>query len=286
MWSVERTPGRVGSRRQRFCYAQRGRESAATNEIYGGRDPREVALYGPREAAACLNIPESTLLRWTTGHLDVGPVLTVTPDQRRLSFFNLLEAFVLDELRRRSRFSLQQLRLLIDELRREYPDLTYPLAQVDVSVTKEMPRPLYDVTSASGARFEKSAKRRSRAQLYTQVEGRPLISVSDRGRNLVLTEVLRDFLKRVEKRPVEGIVRLYPFITRDRDPDGPRTVAVDPVIAFGKPVISGTGIPTAAVYQLFNAGDSIQEIAEEYDREPGEIETAIRYESVRAKRAA
>lgn len=259
---------------------------AAENLIYGGRDPREIPLYGPRDAAACLNIPESTLLRWTTGHLGVGPVLTVERNQHRLSFFNLLEAFVLDELRRRSRFSLQQLRLLIDELRREYPDLKYPLAQVDVSVTKELPKRVCDVTSPSGMKFAKSPRRRSRAQLYTQVDGEPLVSISDRGRNLVLTDVLRDFLKRVEKRPAEGIVRLYPFITKDRDPDGPKTVVVDPVVAFGKLVIAGTGIPTAAVYQLFNAGDSIQEIAEEYDRESNDIEAAIRYESVRAKRAA
>ncbi len=112
------------------------------------------------------------------------------------------------------------------------------------------------------------------------------MNVSGRGRNLVFVQVLRDFLKRVEQRPVEGIVRLYPFITKDRNPDSPRTVAVDPTVAFGKPVIAGTGIPTGAVYQLFNAGDEIREIAEEYDRDPSEIEAAIRYESVRARRAA
>jgi len=204
---------------------------ATSTDLYAGKDPRDAPVYGPREAAACLNIPESTLLRWTTGHLGVAPVLTVERGQRRLSFFNLLEAFVLDDLRRRSQFSLQELR-------------------------------------------------------HTRIADAPLVNVSARGRNLVLTEVLRDFLKRVEKRPVEGIVRLYPFITKDRNPDGPKTVAVDQTVAFGKPVIDGTGIPTAAVYQLFNAGDGIREIAEEYDRDPSEIEAAIRYESVRAKRAA
>jgi uncharacterized protein (DUF433 family) len=225
-------------------------------DLYGGRDPRELPVYGPREAAACLNIPESTLLHWVSGHLGVGPVLTVDQGQRRLSFFNLLEAFVIDELRRRSRFSLQ-------ELRREY-----------------------DIVSESGVRYQKEPKRGSRAELFTRVAGEPLVNVSGRGRNLVLTEVLQDFLKRVEKRPVEGIVRLYPFITKDRNPDSAKTVAVDPTVAFGKPVIAGTGIPTAAIYQLFNAGDEIREIAEEYDRDPSEIEAAIRYESVRAKRAA
>jgi uncharacterized protein (DUF433 family) len=259
---------------------------ATSIDLYGGRDPRELPVYGPREAAACLNIPESTLLRWATGYSGVGPVLTVDIDQRRLSFFNLLEAFVIDELRRRSRFSLQELRHIIDELRAEYPQFRYPLAQVDVSVTKHVSVHDYGVVSTSGKRFKKTPGGKPRAELFTQAPGEPLINVSGRGRNLVLTEVLRDFLKRVEKRPVEGIVRLYPFITKDRDPDAPRTVAVDPTVAFGKPVIAGTGIPTAAIYQLFNAGDGIREIAEEYDRETSEIEAAIRYESVRAKRAA
>jgi uncharacterized protein (DUF433 family) len=260
--------------------------AASSMDVYGGRDPRELPVYGPREAAACLNIPESTLLRWTTGSLGVGPVLTVEHEQRRLSFFNLLEAFVLDELRRRSRFSLQELRHVIDELRSEYPQFRYPLAQVDVSVAKGTPPREYEVVSPSGNRFQKPQKRRPRPELFTQAPGEPLVNVSGRGRNLVLDEVLRDFLKRVDKRPAEGIVRLYPFITKDRDPEGPKTVAVDPTIAFGKPVITGTGIPTAAVYQLFTAGDEIRAIAEEYDRDPREIEAAIRYESVRAKRAA
>ncbi|HYI12757.1 MAG TPA: DUF433 domain-containing protein [Thermoanaerobaculia bacterium] len=259
---------------------------AKSIDLYGGRDPRELPVYGPREAAACLNIPESTLLHWTTGHLDVGPVLTVDEGQRRLSFFNLLEAFVVDELRRRSRFSLQELRRIIDELRAEYPQLRYPLAEVEVSVTKELPAPRYDAVSASGIRFQKAEKRRGRAELFTQVAGEPLVNISGRGRHLVLTQVLQDFLKRVEKRPAEGIVRLYPFITKDRNPDAPKTIALDPTVAFGKPVITGTGIPTAAIYQLFTAGDEIREIAEEYDRDPSEIEAAIRYESVRAKRAA
>lgn len=259
---------------------------AKSLDLYGGRDPRELPVYGPREAAACLNIPESTLLHWTGGHLGVSPVLTVDEGQRRLSFFNLLEAFVIDELRRRSRFSLQELRRVIDELRAEYPHLRYPLAEVEVSVAKDNPRHESHAVSESGIHFQKKSKRRTRTELFTQIPGAPLVNVSGRGRNLVLTEVLRDFLRRVEKRPIEGIVRLYPFITKDRNPEAPRTIAVDPAVAFGKPVIAGTGIPTAAIYQLFTAGDGIREIAEEYDRDPSEIEAAIRYESVRAKRAA
>jgi uncharacterized protein (DUF433 family) len=255
-------------------------------DLYRGRDPREVPLYGARDAAACLNLPEKTILNWIVGHAAFRSVLTVETGQRQLSFYNLLEAFVLSELRRRSHYSLQSLRGLMTELRAEYPAIKYPLAGVEVQVVAERFSERHTVQSPSGKLYQTAEKRRPRPELFTQTDSSPLISVSDKGRRLVLVNVVRDFLQRVDKTPVEGIVRLYPFITKDHSPDADKTIAVDPRVAFGKPVIAGTGIPTAAVYQLFNAGDRIEDIAEEYDRDPSEIEAAVRYESVRAKRAA
>jgi uncharacterized protein (DUF433 family) len=255
-------------------------------DLYRGRDPRELPLYGPRDAAACLNIPEKTILNWLAGHEKFRPVLTVDSDQHQLSFYNLCEAFVLNELRRRSRYSLQSLRILIAELRAEYPELKYPLADLDVQVVADRVDEHDEVQSVSGKVYVKQPKRRPRPELFTQTGASPLISISDRGRRLVLTDVLSAFLRRVDKTPLDGIVRLYPFITKDHHPDAPKSIVLDARVAFGKPVIAGTGIPTAAVYQLFNAGDNIQDIADEYARDTSEIEAAIRYESVRAKRAA
>jgi uncharacterized protein (DUF433 family) len=273
----------IVSRREVIAVADEIRRA----DLYRGRDPRELPLYGPREAAACLNIPENTILTWLAGNKKSQPVLTVEPDQRQLSFYNLCEAFVLNELRRRSRYSLQAVRLLIRELRTEYPLLRYPLADLEVKVVADRLLENVDVSSTSGKVYRKARRgRRPAPELFTKTESSALISVSDRGRRLVLTDVLSAFLQRVDKTPIEGIVRLYPFITKDHHPAAPKSVAVDARVAFGKPVIAGTGIPTAAVYQLFNAGDKIQEIADEYDRDPSEIEAAIRYESVRAKRAA
>jgi len=60
---------------------------ATSTDLYAGKDPRELPVYGPREAAACLNIPESTLLRWTTGHLGVWPVLTVEREHKPVVTF-------------------------------------------------------------------------------------------------------------------------------------------------------------------------------------------------------
>ncbi len=254
-------------------------------KLYGGRDPRELPLYGPRDAAACLNLPEKTILNWLAGHDNFMPVLTVEAGQRKLSFFNLCEAFVLADLRRRSRFSLQSLRDLIREVRAEYPNLKYPLAELDVQAVGGATKPNVQVTSASGKSYARPEPSKPRAELFTKTDTTPLLSISERGRRLVFESVVNVFLKRVDKTPA-GIVRLYPFITKDHNPEAPKSVVIDAYVAFGKPVIAGTGIPTAAVYQLFNAGDDIKDIADEYERDPGEIEAAVRYESVRAKRAA
>ncbi|MEA2238761.1 MAG: hypothetical protein QOC81_3485 [Thermoanaerobaculia bacterium] len=255
-------------------------------DLYQGRDPRELPLYGPRDAAACLNISEKTILNWLTGHEKFKPVLTIEPGQRQLSFYNLCEAFVLNELRRRSRYSLQALRIIDLEIRTEYPQFKYPLADLEVSVLADRVNEHDEVHSPSGKVYLKRQKGRPKPELFTQAGATPLISISTRGRRLVLADVIGTFLQRVDKTPIDGIVRLYPFITKDHHPDAPKSIVLDARVAFGKPVIAGTGIPTASVYQLFNAGDRIQEIADEYSRDTSEIEAAIRYESVRAKRAA
>lgn len=239
-------------------------------DIYGGRDPREIPVYTYREAARCLNISPSTLKAWTAGQSNFSPILTSPAGGEQLSFFNLVEAWVVYDLRHRFHFSLQSLRKLFVELRRSFPDLSHPIAQADLAVL--------------GSRGGQKVRRRRNSRLFAQHGDSPLLSLSQRDQ-LALDTVLRDLLERVEKTPASGIARLHPFITRNRKPDSPKTVVVDPTIAFGKPVIAGTGIPTAAIYQLFNGGDSIVDIAEDYDRTPQEIEDAIRYESVRSKAA-
>jgi uncharacterized protein (DUF433 family) len=178
---------------------------------------------------------------------------------------------VVYDLRHRFRFSLQSLRRLFGELRHAFPELSHPIAQADLSVL--------DASREAG-----HIRKTGRAKLFASYQDSSLLNLSKVDQTAFVA-VLRDLLERVEKSPTSGIARLHPFITKDRRPDAPKTIVVDPTIAFGKPVIDGTGIPTAAIFQLFNAGDSIAEIAEDYDRTPNEIEDAIRYESVRSKAA-
>jgi uncharacterized protein (DUF433 family) len=58
----------------------------------------------------------------------------------------------------------------------------------------------------------------------------------------------------------------------------PKTIEINPMIGFGKPVIAGTEISTAIIASRCNARESIAALAEEYGRTPQEIEEAIRWE--------
>jgi uncharacterized protein (DUF433 family) len=42
---------------------------------------------------------------------------------------------------------------------------------------------------------------------------------------------------------------------------------------------AGTSIPTAVLHERWKAGDSITDLAEDYDRPAAEIEEALRYEA-------
>jgi uncharacterized protein (DUF433 family) len=53
---------------------------------------------------------------------------------------------------------------------------------------------------------------------------------------------------------------------------------IDSRIAFGRLVIAGTGIPTHIVAERYYAGDSIHDLADDYNCNHETIEEAIRCE--------
>ena len=75
-----------------------------------------------------------------------------------------------------------------------------------------------------------------------------------------------------------GLFRFFPFVER-RSSTEPKMIMINPAVSFGRPVIAGTGIPTAVIASRFHARESISDLAEEYGRTDQEIEEAIRWES-------
>jgi uncharacterized protein (DUF433 family) len=98
-------------------------------------------------------------------------------------------------------------------------------------------------------------------------------------REQLLAELRAMTFERIESDQDCGTpLRLYPF-TRDPSREAPRVVVMDPEVRFGRPALVGNGIPTEILGERFRAGDSVAELAEDYDLPSGDIEEALRFES-------
>ena len=232
--------------------------SSPEKDLYGGRDPRELPAYGIPEAAHYLRIPVATLRTWVCGrHYPTlrgpqrfEPVIDLADKEcYLLSFVNLIEAHVLAAIRRQHNVPFPKVRSALRYLEQHFPS-THPLADQS---------------------FETDG-----LDLFVEQFGQ-LIAISDEGQ-LSIRNMLKAHLRRIE-RDISGLaVKLYLFTRRDEPETAPRVVVVDPRIAFGRPVLVGTRIPTEVIYQRFEAGESIEQLADDYGRTPSEIEEAIRCE--------
>jgi uncharacterized protein (DUF433 family) len=226
--------------------------------LHKNLDVREVPSYGITETAHYLRAPRTTIRDWVTGRYYQGKgghrfskpiILLADPETRLLSFMNLVEVHVLDAIRREHNIPLEKVRIAVTYLSKQFPS-KHPLADRE---------------------FETDG-----INLFIQKFGQ-LINISQAGQ-LAMREVLQAHLHRIE-RDVAGIpVKLYPF-TRKRDSqEEPRAIVIDPRVSFGRPVLAGTGIPTALIAERYKAGESVDDLANDYGRKRLEIEEAIRCE--------
>lgn len=225
--------------------------------VYGHVDPRELPAYILPEISHYLRIPRATLRSWISGRhypTRIGrrffrPVILV-PDRKgsQLSFVNLVEAHVLGALRREHQISLDKVRGAINYLSRELGS-KHPLAEY---------------------RFQTDG-----LDLFIEKYGQ-LINVSRAGQ-MAMREILTAYLQRIDWDATGAPIRLYPYTT-PQHLSAPKIVVMDSRIAFGRPVLAGTGIPTAIVAERYKAGESIEQLAADYSRDRLEIEEAIRCE--------
>ena len=214
-------------------------------------DRREVPAYDIVEAARYLRMPVSTLRSWFTGQPQFRAVLA--PAQTApttLSFFNLVEAHVVNAIRRDHALPLQIVRQALDTAHQLLPDSRHPLID---------------------QRLETDG-----VDLFVRAFGE-LVNLS-MPNQLMLKEVLDLHLRRILWAADHLPSKLFPFSGLNRSDDR-RTIVIDPRIGFGRRVINGTGIATRVVFERFTAGESIDALAEDYARSSAEIEDAIRSES-------
>ena len=90
-------------------------------------------------------------------------------------------------------------------------------------------------------------------------------------------ESIRVALRRIDRDAHGMPCRLYPF-TRDAIGDAPAMIVIDPALSGGRPVIAGTGVATELIAERYKAGESVRDLAYDYECGQEEIEEAIRWE--------
>ena len=216
---------------------------ATAQDLYGGRDPRDFPAYGVREVARYLRVPDATLRAWVVGRpypargqdrwfeplirpADAAPI--------RLSFLNAVEAFVLSSMRRHHGVRMARVREAL-EFVEERLRVERPLA--------------HEQFQTDGV------------DLF--VERANALIVASRAGQMALAEVMRAHLRRVSF-DAEGLAaQFFPFARVGADLEQPRFIVMDPLLAYGRPVMAGTGVPTAVVARRFLAGESPEALAED-----------------------
>lgn len=227
-----------------------------TAQLYGGKDPREIPVYTVGEAAHYLRLPRGTLLHWVDGQ----PYRAEDGSKKRrprvikparlkpptLSFWNLVEAFVLASIRRQHGVTMQKVRKALKFVESELA----------------MERPLIH------GNFETDG-----VDLFVREFGK-ILNVSRDGQ-LELKDMMVASLKRVDHDPQGLASKLFPWA---REPNEPTEVELDPGLAFGKLVVRGTGIPTSVIADRLRSGDSLEHLARDYRLSMDQVSSALRWE--------
>jgi len=221
-------------------------------------DLREQPAYGLAEAARYLKLPAPTLRSWVAGRVypkakGVGHFRPLIHPPRAnppvLSFWNLIEAHVLRSLRIEHAVTIKAVRQAVD-----YAERTLKIRRLLLS---------REIRTDAG-------------RLFLDKYG-ALIDLPASGQ-LAMRLVFDEHLKRVEWDEWKFPVRLYPFVSTGML--APRTIAIDPKIAFGRPVVARAGISTAAIAGRIDAKEPASEVAADYDLTVEEVEQAVLYERV------
>jgi uncharacterized protein (DUF433 family) len=92
-----------------------------------------------------------------------------------------------------------------------------------------------------------------------------------------MRKLFEEHLKRVDWDSARFPIRLYPFVSTTT-PAEERPIAIDPRIAFGRPVLLSKSVSTSAITERIDAGESVEEVAADYDLDTEEVEQAALYE--------
>lgn len=221
-------------------------------------DIRDRPAYTLAEAARYLKVAPATLRSWFVGRpyprgqgtAHFKPLIRPAGNPPPiLSFWNLIEAHVLRSLRTDHGVKMDALRRAIDYSQKKL--------QID--------RLLLSPELRTGA-----------GKLLLERYGE-LIELSASGQ-VAMRRLFKEHLERVEWDKWQFPVRLYPAMGETFALNRP--IAIDAQVAFGRPVLAKRGITTGAIADRIDAGETVADLATDYDLSPEEIEEAVLYERI------
>jgi uncharacterized protein (DUF433 family) len=210
-------------------------------------------MYTEAEAARLLNVAQSTLHYWLEGgnrfQRVYSPIIRVEPrgDREAVTWAEFIEAGLLREYRRTHGVPMAELRAFIDIVRLQF-HVPYPLAHH---------RP-----------FVSGKELLIQAQDKVGLDADFCLVALVRGQAL-LTPAADSFVKRVTWHD--------DVATKWRPHDDPKSpVRIDPDVRFGRPSIGG--ISTEALWEHEQAGETTDDIADEFNISAEAVRWAIAYE--------
>ena len=225
------------------------------NERNHNFDLRDQPAYAPAEASRYLKLPAATLRSWVVGRPypkadGVGhsrPLIHPPKKQPMLlTFWNLIEAHVLRSLRTEHGVSIKAVRQALNYAERA--------ENIDRLLLRK------DLRTDAG-------------RLFLDKYGE-LIDLSASGQ-LAMRKLFEEHLKRVDWDEWQFPVRLYPFVSGNSER---RPIAIDPKIAFGRPVVLRAGVSTGIIAERIDAGETVADLTDDYGLTVEEVEQAVLYE--------
>lgn len=224
----------------------------------------DKAAYPASEAAYMLNLPLATVKAWSFGQVYQGGdgkpkrfkavIQAADSHDKLLSFANLCELHVLAAIRRVHGVRLRKVRDAVEYVRDRLG----------------ADRPLID-----------REFRTNGIDLFVE-QATKLLNVSQQGQEALRGE-FEHALARIERDSKGNPVRLFPFSrSSGQTVEQPRAVVIDPKLSFGRPVLTKVAVPTEIIFDRFQAGDSLEDMAKDYGVGEKEIEEALRFEQRRA----
>ncbi len=204
-------------------------------------------LLTPKETARHLRIPESTLYYWLSEKAAGAPLVHRVPVTKRgwpsVPFVAVIEAYVLRTLREELHLKKSTIRAAASAIRREF-DTPYGLA------TKRIASDGIDI-------FIEHADR----ELARAADGQTPIK-----------EIIKDDLRYISWDAEDGT----PTRLQLRQYSDIAPVIIDPRFAWGAPVVRDNRVPVDAVVDLWQAGESIRTVANEYGLTDEQVEAICR----------